>query len=163
MLLIGGIMNRCLRLARRITIGVFVLLGIPWDCGVLKVAYADSKTTEKLADGATRLEWHIVPLTKAIVTGLAIALPPLAVVESRDDSGKTWRLSGRASGSPAVARQDFKLALEKQGWRLDKVIPVGQSQRPSNLCLWKKGQQSIMLMLWEDGAGRSGFALGMDQ
>ena len=73
-------MNRCLRLARRITIGVFVLLGIPWGCGVLKVAYADSKTTEKFADGATRLEWHIVPPNKA--EELAIALPPLAVVGS---------------------------------------------------------------------------------
>ena len=110
---------------------------------------------------ASATEWRIVPLAKR--EALNIALPPLAVVESRDDSGKTWQLSGKASGSPAVARQDFKLALEKQGWRLDKVIPVGQSQRPSNLCLWKKGQQSIMLMLWEDGAGRSGFALGMDQ
>jgi len=110
---------------------------------------------------ASATEWRIVPLAKR--EALNIALPPLAVVESRDDSGKTWQLSGKASGSPAVARQDFKLALEKQGWRLDKVIPVGQGQQASNLCLWKKGQHSIILMLWEASAGETGFSLGVDQ
>ena len=41
---------------------------------------------------ASATEWRIVPLAKR--EALNIALPPLAVVESRDDSGKTWRLSG---------------------------------------------------------------------
>ena len=129
-----------------------------WRGWLFAALIAGTMAVERSACAA---DWHIVSPTK--VEDPAIALPPLAVVESRDESGKTWRLSGKSPGSPAVARQDFKLALEKQGWRLDKVIPVGQGQRASNLCLWKKGQQSIMLMLWEASAGETGFSLGVDQ
>jgi len=106
------------------------------------------------------VEWRIAPPSKE--QALNIALPPLAIVENRDDSGKTWRLSGKIAGTPIVVRQDFKLVLERQGWRLDKVIPLGRDRQRSDLCLWKNGRQSIMLMLWEVSAGKTGFSLGLD-
>jgi hypothetical protein len=125
----------------------------PFDC-------ANARALEKTTNvSPSTAEWRIVPPATAQVKDMAIALPPLATVESRDDSGRTWRLSGKAHGSPSVVQQDFKLCFTQQGWRLDKVMPLGRA-RASDLLLWKKGKQSMMLMLWEDGAGRSGFALG---
>jgi hypothetical protein len=106
--------------------------------------------------------WQIVPPSQE--ERLFVALPPLAIVESRDGSGKTWQVSGRVSGSPSVALEDFKLCLLNQGWRLDKVIALGKDgQRASSLYLWKKGKQGIILMLWEEKPGRSRFALGLDK
>lgn len=106
-------------------------------------------------------EWRIVPLVVAKTP--RVALPPLAVVESRDDSGKTWRVTGKIAGSPSVARRDFTLALERQGWRLDKVIALGRDGRVSDLCLWKKEGQTMMLMLSEEAAGKTRFAFGVEK
>jgi hypothetical protein len=77
-------------------------------------------------------EWQIAPPAATRTKNLAVDLPPLAVVESRDDSGKTWQVSGRVSGSPSVAREDFKLCLQNQGWRLDKVIALGFDKQTPN-------------------------------
>ena len=105
--------------------------------------------------------WRIVPPSK--VEEMEIALPPLAAVANRDDSGKTWRLSGTIAGSPALARQDFSVALDQQGWRMAKVIPLSRDRREAHLSLWKKNGQSIILMLWENGAGKTGFSVGLDK
>jgi len=141
---------------------VFAVAGsAAWICGPLSSACATDTRAQERGTNTLTTEWRIVPPVKAEEP--IINLPPLAVVESRDDSGKTWQLSGKAPGNVAVVRQDFKLALEQQGWRLDKLIPLERGGRASDLFLWRKGRRSIMLMLWEEGAGKSGFALGMDR
>jgi hypothetical protein len=81
-------------------------------------------------------------------------------VENRDDSGKTWRIEGSLGGTPAVAESDFKLCFERQGWQLDKVIPLVQGKQI--LLLWRRGDSSIILMLREAGVARTDFAVGLD-
>ena len=88
-------------------------------------------------------------------------LPPLAVVEGRDDSGETWQVSGSISGSPAVAAVTFETCFMRQGWQLDKVIPTGRKGHVNNLYLWRKGRHDILLMLWESGVAKTGFAFGL--
>lgn len=87
-------------------------------------------------------------------------LPPLALVANRDDSGKTWRIEGSLNGTMAVAESDFKLSFERQGWQLDKSIPLGQGKQI--LLLWRRGNSSIILMLHESGVAKTEFAIGLD-
>lgn len=87
-------------------------------------------------------------------------LPPLAVVESRDQSGKTWQIQGTLPGSRAVAERDCRAYFEGQGWRLEKVIRLGRDGRGAILCLWRKSHLDMMLMLFESQLGKTGFAMG---
>ena len=103
--------------------------------------------------------WQIVPL-RTIAS--EVDLPPLAVVERQDDTGQTWQKSGTLAGDLIVAHRDFKTCLMKQGWRLDKVIPMGTSKQRSMLCLWKKEQQEMLVMLWDLAAGKTGFSMGKE-
>jgi hypothetical protein len=102
--------------------------------------------------------WRIVASEKT--DKQLLDLPPLAVVANRDDSGKTWRIEGCMNGTQAVAESDFKLAFERQGWRLDKTIPLGQGQQI--LLLWRRGGSSIILMLHETAVAKTEFAVGLD-
>jgi hypothetical protein len=102
--------------------------------------------------------WRIVPPLKT--DKLLPELPPLAVVERRDDSGKTWRIEGSLGGTRVVAESDFKLCFERQGLRLDKVISIGRDKQ--SLYLWRRGGKGIILMLHETGVARTDFAVGLD-
>jgi len=111
--------------------------------------------------GAGPATWRIITPEKTVEH--LPELPPLAVVERRDDSGKAWGVEGSLSGTRAVAVQDFQSCLERQGWRLDKVIPIGKGRRGDSLILWRRGADSIFLMLHEAGIARTEFALGLDR
>jgi hypothetical protein len=87
-------------------------------------------------------------------------LPPLATVSNRDNSGETWQVEGSLGGSVPLAVSDFKLAFQRQGWQLDKVITLEPNKQV--LLLWKRAGISMILMLREAHAGQTGFALGMD-
>jgi hypothetical protein len=94
--------------------------------------------------------------------GAGVDLPPLAMVEQRNGTNGGWRIMGRLPGSVAVAQQDFAAVLARQGWRLDKRIPMGAAARPSELCLWKKKGDVMLLMVWEREVGMSGFSIGWE-
>lgn len=109
-------------------------------------------------DNVTSNAWKIVPMR---TTEKKVELPPLAVVKSEDSSGETWRKSGTISGGLPVARAAFRKILEQQGWKFDKVIPLDSGRQIRELCLWTRGQRSMMLMLWEiEDVGKCSFTLG---
>ena len=109
--------------------------------------------------GAESNTWRIVPRQEIV---RELELPPLAVVERRDDTGQTWQQTGTLAGELRVAHGDFKMCLERQGWRLDKVIPMGGGTQRSLLCLWRKAKQEVLVLLWEQAAGKTGFSIGKD-
>ena len=86
--------------------------------------------------------------------------PPLATVSSRDNSGETWQVEGSLRGSVPLAVSDFKLAFQRQGWRLDKVITLKPNQQV--LLLWKRNNISMILMLSETSVAKTRFAMGLD-
>jgi hypothetical protein len=102
----------------------------------------------------------MVPLVAVV---REVELPPLALVESRDETGQTWQKTGRLSGTVPLASQDFRGCLERQGWHLDKSIAMGTGSQRSVLYLWKKNKQDLMLMLWEKKAGETGFSIGQPE
>ena len=108
-------------------------------------------------DAAT---WRIVPPGKA--EKVLPDLPSLAVVGYRDDSGQSWALEGRISGTRAVAARDFRACFERQGWRFDKVISIGKDGRGGSLFLWRRNGGSIFLMLRESGVATTDFTLSLE-
>ena len=112
--------------------------------------------------GTDTQRWHVVPIEKGDGT-LQVALPPLAAVTSDDRSGATWRQTGEIPGGLEVARGDFSQRLREQGWRLDKVIPVGRIYNRSEITLWLAGKHRLLLLLWEKEAGKCGFAWGEEK
>ena len=145
-----------------------------------KTAMLHFRLTALRAKGAKRLARLVLPILMAIplsavtrsvaagavspaVASPVPALPPLAVVDRRDDSGQTWQVEGHLPGNLRLAAQDFKIALQSQGWRLDKVIPLNRSLRPVNLFLWKKGNLDMLMMFHDDAVARTGFAIGIDK
>jgi len=101
---------------------------------------------------------RIVPLKKK--EAQVPEMPPLAVVERRDASGQTWGIQGSLGGTRLVAEQDFRVCFERQGWRLDKTIPIGGEHQ--SLFLWRRGESSIILMLHGVGVAKTDFAVGLD-
>ena len=89
-----------------------------------------------------------------------IELPPLCVVQYEGPARGAWRQSGELAGGLDVARNDFRANLDKQGWSLDKIIPLGRAPRTAELHLWVRRERRLLVMLWEAGAGRCGFAVG---
>ena len=87
-------------------------------------------------------------------------LPPLAELQREDDSGKTWRKSGELPGSFLVARKDMMRCLDRRGWVVNKIIPLGKTSRRSELLTWEKGSRRLLLMLWEIEPGTCGFSMG---
>ena len=86
--------------------------------------------------------------------------PPLAVIQMQDLSGEGWQQSGEVAGSLPVARRDFDRCLDRQGWMVDKIMPLGNGARRSELSTWTKGGRRLLLMLWEIGPGKCGFSIG---
>lgn len=110
--------------------------------------------------GRTGAAWRVVPFEAAEDGGLPPPLPPLAAVTGNDASGETWQQSGRMSGTLEVVRGDFRQAFRRDGWSLDKTIPLGRAPNRSELSLWARAGRRIMLMLWEKDVGTCGFAWG---
>jgi len=139
-------------------VNLFFLLGFVFWCGIALSAHAGDGLLGKSQTNAA-VVWRIVSPEKT--DQRLPELPPLAVVENRDDSGKTWGIEGSLGGIRTVAESDFKLCFERQGWQLDKVIPLGQGKQI--LLLWRRGDSSIILMLREAGVARTDFAVGLDE
>lgn len=127
--------------------------------GFLLAVFALGLMSGHAADSSTASSsWQLVPPEKRVHD--LPELPPLAAAEKRDDSGKTWCVEGTLDGSMAAARSDFKVSFERQGWQLDKVIPLGKGTQI--LLLWRRGDRSIILMLREAEIGQTYFAVGLN-
>ena len=90
-----------------------------------------------------------------------VRLPGLARVLDTDVSGDTWRESGETAGGLVVARGDFERCLTAQGWRFERNIPLGTGRSGSLLQQWCRGNERMMLMLWEASTGKTGFSWGL--
>lgn len=90
----------------------------------------------------------------------SLTLPRSATVTDRDASGKRWEYSGEIAGSITVARKDFEIALNRQGWQRKNTIPTGLPGQAAELQTWMRGNQSLLLMLSEDAPARTSFHAG---
>ena len=100
------------------------------------------------------------PLSDA---GLVVPLPALATVVANDLSGKTWQQSGTLGGSLEVACGDIRQSLRAGGWKMDKVIALGEGAHRSELTLWLRRNHRILVMVWEKEAGLCGFSWGEER
>jgi len=97
-------------------------------------------------------------------TGAAasLPLPPLARVVASDPTGTSWRQSGEISGTVAGVHGDFAAALAGRGWVLQKTIVLGRVPKSSQLMMWRKSRQQVLLLIWEKHAGLCGFSWGVE-
>ncbi len=105
---------------------------------------------------AATVESHIVPMRAPDAPEWR--LPAGSVVEQEDGSGTTWRQWGHLDVSPAGARSEMAKALGAQGWRRERLLPFTPSG--SELQIWRRGPRQILVMLWPQALGRTGFAWG---
>lgn len=93
-----------------------------------------------------------------------IALPVLAVVtgtESKD--GKTWMQEGIMGGTLEVACRDFRQALRAAGWRVDKTMVMGKPGQRSELAIWLRRGQRVLVMITEREPGLCEFTWGEER
>jgi len=114
------------------------------------------------AAAETGLVWHVVSMEPE-KKGLKVPLPPFAEVQSNDGSGQTWQQSGQIRGTVEVARKELAMTLGKAGWSLSKTIALGQLSARSELMVWTRRKQRILLMVWEKETGTCGFAWGEER
>ncbi|MFH0907369.1 MAG: hypothetical protein V1929_01220 [bacterium] len=89
-----------------------------------------------------------------------LELPREAVVLDRDDTGTRWQLSGTIPVSMTVARKDFEVCLNRQGWKLLHTTPTSVPGQRSELSTWVKGERRLLLMLTESDGRQSVFCIG---
>lgn len=93
-----------------------------------------------------------------------IALPPLAVVTGTESrAGKTWMQEGLVGGALEVACRDFKQAMRAGGWRLDKTIAMGKPGHRSELAIWLRRGQRVLVMITEREPGLCEFTWGEER
>ena len=102
----------------------------------------------------------VMAILLTLCSASAVPLPPLAKVVSSDKSGGSWRQSGEISGNVAGVHGDFLAAMTHGGWILQKTIILGRVPKRSELMLWRKGKEQVLLMIWEKRAGNCGFSWG---
>ena len=93
---------------------------------------------------------------------IEVPLPPLARVAENAVADNSWRQSGDISGSVAKVHGEFSAAMARGGWVLKNTIVLGRTPRHSELTLWKKGKDQVLLMIWEKRAGLCGFSWGVE-
>ena len=114
------------------------------------------------AGAETQQVWQVVAMAPE-ATRVKMPLPPLAKVASTDSSGQTWQQSGQMSGTVEGAHKEFAMAFGAAGWALNKTIALGRLSARSELMIWTRGKQRILLMLWEKETGTCGFAWGEER
>ena len=86
-------------------------------------------------------------------------LPPGAKVLAQDDSGKTWRQNGVVTGAVQTVQAAFSNQLVKAKFRCKHVIPL-EEKTGRVLEEWRKGELSLLLMLWPGEKGMTMFSWG---
>lgn len=88
------------------------------------------------------------------------ALPSGAKVLFKDDSGKTWRQNGVVTGAVQVVQAAFSNQLVNATFKCRHVI-VLEEKTGRVLEEWRKGDQSLLLMLWPSEKGTTMFSWGI--
>jgi len=105
-----------------------------------------------------------VPPVSPDATGASLpppfALPSGAKVLFKDDSGKTWRQNGVATGTVQTVQAAFSNQLVKAKFKCKHVIPL-EEKTGRVLEEWRKGDQSLLLMLWPSEKGMTMFSWGI--
>lgn len=100
----------------------------------------------------------------AVVTNVpntqVFALPSGATVLFKDDSGKTWRQNGIVTGAVQMVQAAFSNQLVKAEFKCRHVIPL-EEKTGRVLEEWRKGDQSLLLMLWPSEKGTTMFSWGI--
>ena len=87
-------------------------------------------------------------------------LPAGAKVLVKDDSGRTWRQNGVVTGAVQTVQAAFSNQLAKAEFRCRHVIPL-EEKTGRVLEEWRKGDQSLLLMLWPGEKGLTMFSWGV--
>lgn len=90
----------------------------------------------------------------------SIGLPPLAAVVDSDPGTDRWQVTGSLPGALPVARRDWGLCLDRQGWSKHSATVTGSPGSGVSLTVWMKGARRLLLMLWEKDTGKTWFSLG---
>ena len=87
-------------------------------------------------------------------------LPAGANILFKDDSGKTWRQNGIVTGAVQTVQGAFSNQLVKAKFKCKHVIPL-EEKTGRVLEEWRKGDQSLLLMLWPGENGMTMFSWGI--
>lgn len=87
-------------------------------------------------------------------------LPAGASVLAKDDSGKTWRQNGVVTGAVQTVQSAFSNQLVKAEFKCKHVIPL-EEKTGRVLEEWRKGDKSLLLMLWPGQNGLTMFSWGV--
>ena len=88
------------------------------------------------------------------------ALPSGTRVLFKDDSGKTWRQNGVVTGAVQTVQAAFSNQLVTAKFKCKHVIPL-EEKTGRVLEEWRKGDQSLLLMLWPGEKGFTMFSWGI--
>ena len=110
--------------------------------------------------GIAKILFRILPAVGCLLIGSAFTMPTERTVEYADPSGETWREEGKMRVSVVAARQMWELALRREGWRCERVIPL-ETVSARHLEVWRKGEETLLLGLWSVAPGVSGYQWGI--
>jgi len=123
------------------------------NCALVSVAQ-----TRNLPIVAPRASLNAVA-TNALISQL-FTLPAGAKVLFKDDSGKTWRQNGVVTGAVQTVQAAFSNQLVQAKFKCKHVIPL-EEKTGRVLEEWRKGDQSLLLMLWPSEKGTTMFSWGI--
>lgn len=92
-------------------------------------------------------------------TNAPFSLPPGVKIVAHDESGKTWRQSGRAAGAVSDVRHAFSNAVARGGFVCRHVIRMDEKGEHV-LEEWKRHDVQLMLMFWSAEGGKTMFSWG---
>ena len=91
---------------------------------------------------------------------MPFVLPFGTKVFNKDDSGKTWRQNGVVTGAVQMVQVAFSNQLAQAKFKCKHVIPL-EEKAGRVLEEWRKGDQSLLLMLWPGEKGMTMFSWGI--
>ncbi len=94
------------------------------------------------------------------IAPMPFELPIGAKVLAKDDSGRTWRQNGVMTGEVQVVQAAFSNQLAKAKFQCRHVIAL-EEKTGRALEEWRKGNESLLLMLWPGGKGITMFSWGI--
>ena len=94
------------------------------------------------------------------VSPAPFALPTGTTVMAKDDCGKTWRQNGVVTGAVQTVQAAFSNQLVTAKFKCKHVIPL-EEKTGRVLEEWRKGDQSLLLMLWPGEKGFTMFSWGI--
>lgn len=87
-------------------------------------------------------------------------LPKGTKVISTDESGRTWQMNAWMPGDFEAVCKKLKAALEKAGYKMKHEIKM--PKKPDmTLYSWEKGQDNLLLMVFEMEPGKIAFCYGI--